>query len=243
MRPSILIVADKPDVFLSLSQVLLKFGCQALTAYPEPDDMKSARAMDPWMIIVRPPRPPQERDRCLAMVRDLFRADDLPVLALVDSAADADIVHQYLGDVPALLENPLPFARLYDWIREALHAAKRATVRVQTDIVVAHREPGVYREDFYFYDRMRSLSSGGCFVETRKPYPVGEAVELIFCVGGSTGSVRVNAKVCRHGSDDDGHAGMGLSFTDPPQDVVAMIDAFVMTLLGHPGVEQGTQEA
>ena len=166
-----------------------------------------------------------------------------PSSALIDSAADADIVHQYLGDVPALLDNPLPIARLYDWIREALHAAKRASVRVQTDIVVAHREPEVYREDFYFYDRMRSLSSGGCFVETRKPYPLGEAVELIFCVGGNAGSVRVNAKVCRHGSDDDGHAGMGLSFTDAPQDVVAMIDAFVMTLLGHPGVERGMQRA
>jgi len=239
VRPSILIVADKPDVFLSLSQVLLKFSCQVLTAYPDPAELKEARGQDPWMVIVRPPRPPVERDRCFRMVRDLFHADQIPILALIDNAADAGVVRDYLGEIPAFMENPLPYARLYDWICEVLKAAKRSAVRVQTDLVVAHREPGLYREDFYFYDRIRSISSGGCFVETRKPYPMGESVELIFCLGGNGGSLRVNAKVCRHGGDDDGHAGMGLSFTDPPQKVIDSIEAFITSQLGGPAVAQG----
>ncbi len=237
MRPSILIVADKPDIFLSLSQVLLKFGCQVLTAYPEAGDMKTKRGMDPWMVIVRPPRPPEERDRCLAMVRDLYRADEIPVFALIGAASDAEVVREFLGDAPALLENPLPFTRLYDWIQEALQAVKRGALRVQTDIVVAHREPGMYREDFFFYDRMKSLSSSGCFVETRKPYPIGESVEMIFCVGGNAGSVRVNASVSRHGSDEDGHMGMGLAFEDPPPGVLATIEAFLGSQLGDSAMD------
>jgi Tfp pilus assembly protein PilZ len=241
VRPSILIVADKPDTFLSLSQVLLKFSCQVLTAYPEPDAMKAAREEKPWMVILRPPRPTEERDRCFAMVRDLFHAAEIPVLALIDAAADADVVRAYLGEAPALLANPLPFTRLYDWIQESLRAVKRYGVRVQTDLVVAHREPGMYREDFYFYDRMRSLSSGGCFVETRKPYPVGEQIEMIFCVGGNTGSLRVSARVCRHGTDDDGHAGMGLAFTDLQPAVLASIEAFLNAQLGTPALAQAVQ--
>jgi hypothetical protein len=47
--------------------------------------------------------------------------------------------------------------------------------------------------------------------------------------------------VCRHGTDDDGHAGMGLAFTDLQPAVLASIEAFLNAQLGTPALAQAVQ--
>jgi Tfp pilus assembly protein PilZ len=118
-------------------------------------------------------------------------------------------------------------------MQEMFKLARRRDMRIKTDLVVAHREPGIYTEDFYYYDTMTSLSVGGCFVQTENPYPIGSAIELVFCVGSATRSLKIIGKVCRHGGGAAGaEKGMGISFETPSESDRAALESFIMSQLG-----------
>ncbi len=211
----------------------MRFGCKVLTSYTDAEELGSARTNEPWLVIVRPPVEAGRRARCFVALRDLYLKHDIPILALVITPEEEDDVREYLGNIPVLGGRPLKLGDLYDRIQDVLRTMKRSEIRVKAEIVAAHREPGLYQDDFFFYDRLLSLSPGGCFIETRRPYPIGAEVEIMFCIGREAGSVRLVGRVCRHGADADGHVGMGLVFDEVHEKTRARIEAFLFDQLGN----------
>lgn len=67
------------------------------------------------------------------------------------------------------------------------------------------------RQELYMH-RARNLSVGGIFVDAPLPLPVGTELELHFRLPGG-GQVLAQGQVAWNGSEPEGLAGMGVSFT------------------------------
>lgn len=233
MRPPILIVARQSATLLGLAQAVLKFGYQIVTAYPDAVELDRAERVGPALVLVRPPAEAEARKRCLEMIKTRFRDRALPILACVSNAQEEADVRAILGKIPVLTGSPLQLNDLYVRMHEMFDLAKRRELRIRADLAVAHRETGIYTDDFYNYDTMRSLSVGGCFIETQAPYPTGTSIELVFCVGGGSKSLRLKGKVCRTGKgDSDAESGMGVQFNELSDQDREALEAFLMSHLG-----------
>jgi len=233
MRPPILIVARQSATLLGLAQAVLKFGHQIVTAYPESVEVERAERIGPSMVIVRPPAEPDARKRCLDLIKARFRDRGTPVIACVANAQEEQETRAILGTLPVLVGSPLKLNDLYLRMNEMFDLAKRRELRIRAELAVAHREPGVYATDHYHYDTMRSLSLGGCFIESQTPYPVGTPIELVFCVGAGSRSLNVKGKVIRVGKGDTGSAdGMGVTFDALPDAARSALESFLMSQLG-----------
>ena len=233
MRPPILIVARQSATLLGLAQAVLKFGHQIVTAYPEPAEVERAERIGPSMVIVRPPAEAEARTRCLELIKTRFRDRGTPVIACVGGPGEETETKAILGTVPILVGSPLRLNDLYLRMSEMFDLAKRRELRIRAELAVAHREPGVYATDFYHYDTIRSLSLGGCFIETETPYPSGTSIELVFCVGAGSRSLNLKGRVIRVGKGDNGSAdGMGVQFDGLTDDSRSALESFLMSHLG-----------
>ncbi|HYV85244.1 MAG TPA: PilZ domain-containing protein [Patescibacteria group bacterium] len=233
MRPPVLIVARQSGTLLGLAQAVLKFGYQIVTAYPEPGELERAERVGPALVIVRPPAEPEARRKCLDLVKKRFRDRGMPVLACVADEKEAVEVRAVLGQVPILAGSPLRLNDLYLRIHEMFDLASRRELRIRTELAVAYREPGIYTGDQYNYDTIRSLSLGGCFIECQAPFQVGMKIELVFCVGSGSRSLKVGGKVIRVGPGDQGAGnGMGVQFDSLPEAERGVLESFLMSQLG-----------
>ncbi len=233
-RP-ILIVASQLEILLGLSQALLKFGYQIMTAHIEPEDLEHGARMRPSLVLLRPPAAPEERTRCLQLIRAGFLKRGVSVLAQVSGAAEGEAVQKEAGGVQTLSGRPLRLNELYLKLQQIFETARRRELRVRTELAVAHREPGMSRQDLFDYDTITSLSMGGCFVKTDTPDPVGTRVETVFCVGSGSQSIRTFAVVRRHGRAEAGEpAGMGLEFEPLSEANRAALESFLIDQLGTP---------
>jgi CheY-like chemotaxis protein len=231
-RP-ILIVAPQLEILLGLSQALLKFGYQIMTAYPEPDDLERGARMRPSLVILRPPAGSEERARCLGLIRSDFLKRGVAVLALVTSDEEGEAVQKEARNIQVLLGKPLRLNELYLRLQNIFENARRRELRIRTELAVAHREPGIYREDFYNYDTITSLSMGGCYIKADAPHPVGTRIEIVFCVGSGTQSIRTFGVVRRHGQGDSGEpSGMGVEFEPLTDANREALETFLMSQLG-----------
>jgi Tfp pilus assembly protein PilZ len=233
MRPPILIVARQSATMLGLAQAILKFGHQLVTAYPEPIEVERAERLGPSMVVVRPPAEAEQRKRCCELIKARFKDRGIPVIFCVATPEEEQEVRSLLGSVAFLVGSPLKLNDLYLRMNEMFDLARRRELRIRAELVVAHREPGGLATDHYNYDTMRSLSLGGCFIETATPYPIGNGIEVAFCVGAGSRSLNVKGKVIRVGKGDYGNAtGMGIKF-DPLGDTErSMLESFLMSHLG-----------
>ena len=223
-------MARQSATLLGLAQAVLKFGHQIVTAYPESVEVERAERIGPSMVIVRPPA---EAKRCLELIKVRFRDRGTPVIACVANPGEEQETRAILGTLPVLVGSPLKLNDLYLRMNEMFDLAKRRELRIRAELAVAHREPGVYATDHYHYDTMRSLSLGGCFIETQTPYPVGTAIELVFCVGAGSRSLNIRGKVIRVGKGDTGSAdGMGVTFEAVPDATRSALESFLMSQLG-----------
>lgn len=218
---------------LGLAQAVLKFGHQLVTAYPEPIEVERAERLGPSMVVVRPPAEPDARKRCCDLIKARFKDRGIPVIACVANAEEETDVRAVLGSIAILVGSPLKLNDLYLRMNEMFDLARRRELRIRAELVVAHREPGGYATDHYNYDTMRSLSLGGCFIESQTPYPIGSGIEVVFCVGAGSRSLTVKGKVCRVGKGDYGNAtGMGIKFDALADAERSMLESFLMSHLG-----------
>jgi uncharacterized protein (TIGR02266 family) len=233
VRPPVLIVARQSATLLGLAQAVLKFGYQIVTAYPEPTEVERAARVGPALVVVRPPAEEEARRRCLALVKKHFKDRGLPVLVCVSNPQEEEDARAVLGTVPVLVGSPLKLNDLYLRMHEMFDLAKRKELRIRADLAVAHREPGLYAEDYYNYDTIRSLSPGGCFIASQTPYPVGTEIEMVFCVGAGSRSLRLKGKVTRNGpGDHDAETGMGVEFVGMPESERSVLETYLMSQLG-----------
>jgi Tfp pilus assembly protein PilZ len=228
MRISILIVARDPRTTLGLAHAMLKFGYQILTAFPDEVELDRVEGAIPSAVVVRPPTDPAERTICLRLMKKHFLDRAIPVAACVETQDEARAVKDTLGDVTVLTGKPLQFNELYGHIQEMLDLARRRELRITTELVVAHREPDDLAS--HYYDTMSSLSMGGCFIRTESPYPMGDGIELLFCVGGGSDSLTIRGKIRRHGASVE--PGMGVEFDDLSDDDRARLESFILSHLG-----------
>lgn len=232
MRPAVLVVARQSLTLLGLAQALLKFGYQLITAHPDEVELKRAERIHPALVVLRPPLEEEERRACLQAVKKHFRDRGVPVLACVSIPEEAESVRAVLGEVPVLTGSPIRLNDLYSRIQEMFEVARRKELRITAELVVAHREPGVYSDDFYYYDTLTSLSLGGCFIKTETPSPIDSKIELVFCVGAASDSLKVTGTVMRHGQGDDAEGGMGIRFDPMSSETTERLESYLMSHLG-----------
>lgn len=227
-----LVVARQSLTLLGLAQALLKFGYQLITAYPDGAELERAAKVHPALVVLRPPLEEEERRPCLQAIKKRFRDRGIPVLACVSIPEEAAAVRAVLGEVPVLTGSPIRLNDLYARIQEMFKVARRKELRITAELVVAHREPGLYAEDFFYYDSLTSLSLGGCFIKTENPYPVGSNIEVVFCVGTASESLKVRGRVQRHGEGAGAEEGMGVKFETMSDETAARLESYLMSHLG-----------
>ncbi|HET6278561.1 MAG TPA: PilZ domain-containing protein [Candidatus Polarisedimenticolia bacterium] len=69
-------------------------------------------------------------------------------------------------------------------------------------------------------------------MRTESPYPVGSNIELVFCVGSASESLKVTGKVQRHGDGTDSGNGMGVKFAAMSSETTARLESYLMSHLG-----------
>jgi len=234
MRQTILIVAGQSGTLLGLAQAMLKFGYQIATAYADPAEIEKGADFQPGLVLLRPPQDEPARAQCLDLIRTRFASRGVPVLICVSTVEEERGVQERLPGVAVVVGHPVRLNDLYTRMQELFDLARRRELRITTEQVVAHREPGVVHGDFYYYDTMRSLSSNGCFIETAAPYPVGTAIEMVFCIGGGAKSLKLTGRVRRVGEAGSGKTwlGMGVEFENLPESTRAALESFLMNQLG-----------
>jgi CheY-like chemotaxis protein len=231
-RP-ILIVAPQLETLLGLSQALLKFGYQVMTAYPEAQDLERGARMQPALVVLCPPVPPGPRTACLGLVRTHFLKRGVAVLACVGTPEEGQTVQTEARGVRLLVGKPLRLNELYLKIQEIFESTRRRELRIRTEMAVAHRVPGMYSEDRFGYDTMTSLAMGGCYIRTGSPHPPGTRIEIVFSVGSTQRSIRALGIVRRHGSPASGEEpGMGIEFEALPEPGRSTLEAFLLDQLG-----------
>jgi len=231
-RP-VLIVASRLEILLGLSQALLKFGYQIMTAYPEAQDLERGARMQPSLVVLCPPVEAGPRTSCLDLIGTHFLKRGVAVLACVSSADEGQVVQGAARGVRLLVGTPLRLNELYLKVQEIFENARRRELRIRAEMAVAHREPGMYREDYFTYDTIISLSLGGCYIKTDAPHPVGTRIEIVFCVGSAARSVRALGVVRRHAAAGE-PPGMGVEFEALSDENRAALESFLMGQLGSP---------
>ncbi len=234
MHQTILIVAVELEALLGLAQAMLKFGYQIGTARPDPDELDKGAQMQPGLVVLRPPGDAKERTACLGLVRTHLHKRGVPVLACVADDAEEREVHEILPGIPTLVGRPIRLNDLYKRMQGMFDLARRGQLRISTEQIVAHREPGLYQKDFYYYDTMRSLSLEGCFIESQTPYAVGTQVEMVFCVGNASRSLRIAGSVSRvaEPGEQGKWKGMGIKFENLSDSNRSALESFLMNQLG-----------
>ncbi len=231
-RP-VLIVAPQLETLLGLSHALLKFGFQIMTARPEAPDLERGARMQPSLVVLCPPVEAGPRTSCLDLIGTHFLKRGVAVLACVSSADEGQVVQGAARGVRLLVGTPLRLNELYLKVQEIFENARRRELRIRAEMAVAHREPGMYREDYFTYDTIISLSLGGCYIKTDAPHPVGTRIEIVFCVGRTERSIRALGVVRRHGSPRTGEApGMGIEFEALPEPGRSALETFLLDQLG-----------
>ncbi len=238
MRQPILVVASRHEILMGLSQALLKFGYQVMTAHPERDEIERGARMHPSLVILRPPTEPTEQKSSLDLVRERFASRGVPVLACVATDNEGEAVRQGLGICELVTGGRLRLNDLYLKLQALFDTAHRRELRITTEVVVAHREPGVHGAEMYLYDTMTSLSMGGCYIKTDTPHPVGTGVEIVFCPGDATRTLRLGGTVRHHGkgSGSDDPLGMGIEFKSLQPEARTTLESHLMSQIGTPGM-------
>jgi CheY-like chemotaxis protein len=232
MRPPVLIVAPQSLTLLGLAQAMLKFGYQITTAYPDPAELERVEKIKPTIVVLRPPLEEEQRDLCLREIKQRFHDRGIPVLVCVTDQDEERSVRDRLGDVVTLVGSPLRLNELYAQLQVIFRTARRAELRISTELVVAHREPGLTAKDFYDYDTLTSLSLNGCFIKTETPYPMDSAIEMVFCIGSAAASFKISGTVRRVGEGGGQDQGMGVTFEHVSEDTLRRLETFLMGHLG-----------
>lgn len=236
MARTVMIVADRLPVTLGLAQAILKFGYQITTARPEADDLDRALQSQPNLMLLCPPAEAPQEGACLGLVKTRFLGKGVPLLVCVATPDAATRVREHLGAVEIVAGTPLRLNELYSRVQALLDLANRRELRIGTELVVAHREVGVYTEDFFYYDTIRSLSLGGCFVQTEALYPIGTEIEMVFCVGSASRSIKTRGTVRHHGQGAGANAGMGIEFQGMSDSDRGALGSFLLSQMGTPGL-------
>jgi uncharacterized protein (TIGR02266 family) len=105
---------------------------------------------------------------------------------------------------------------------------KRRAARLHHEIPVAYRSVGSFLTDW-----ATNISHGGLFINTRKPLPVGTAVNILVHLPGAKFPCALGGRVARVTEFDNRSnlvPGMGVEFTDVDETKRRQIELFVERL-------------
>ncbi len=237
-RRTVLVVASHCEVFLGLVQALLRFGYSIQTAYPLEAELDRAVRSNPDLAVVRPPSAGPDLQAFVEVIRTRVESKKIPILACVAAAAEEKFITDNLPSAKVLTGATLKLNELYGRVQDLLNLAARRELRITSELALAHREPGMYQEDFFYYDTILSLSQSGCFIKTDNPYAVGTTIEMIFFVGTPARKISATGRVCHQGEESgrSKRRGMGIQFEKLSPDDRAALDAFLLAQIGSSGM-------
>lgn len=234
MTRTILVVSRNQKFLLGMSQALLKFGYPVMTSTPEAGALEQLTATPPSLVLANPPHPEAERRQCLDLVQAHYMKKGIPVMVCVATQEEGAAVQEYVRGVHLLAGNPVRLNDLYTRLQTLFEMAQRRELRITTELAVAHREAELYQDDFYYYDTITSLSVGGCFIRTRSPYAIGTRLEMVFCAGSASRSVKLRGNVVHHGHPNPGAPalGMGIQFEELSPADRSSLESYLISQMG-----------
>lgn len=236
MIQPILVVSQEEEFLRGMSTTLVKFGYSTRTSSTGEEELLQSAAVKTDALVIDPPRDPGERKVCLEAVRAIFLNNGVQVLVCAPTPQEGDDAQARVRGAQVVVGAPLRLNDLYIRVQRMFDLVHRRELRISADLAVAHRPASEQGPDGYAYDLITSLSPGGCFIRSAKPYPIGSGIQASFCLGGAANRARVTGHVCHHGYGRRGAppSGMGIQFESMGYTDRALIEAFVIEQLDAP---------
>nr|WP_320114367.1 PilZ domain-containing protein [uncultured Desulfuromonas sp.] len=168
---SILISADVQALLKLDDDFSRKEGFSILVASSAKDLLKQAREHHPDIIFLIPSMEVDQRN-CCRLLKEDSRVSDIPVVAVVNSAAADDLDHCHHARPDDILFTPINSHLFLTSARRILGLAHRSFSRLQTSLVVDYGTDKNQKRVACAYN----LSTGGIFISTETPPKVNKQV-------------------------------------------------------------------
>lgn len=167
----ILISSDVQDLLNLDDDFSRKEGFSLLVASSAKDLLKLAREHHPSIIFLIPSMELDQRN-CCRLLKEDSRVANIPVVAVVDSAAAEDLEHCHHARPDDILFTPINTHLFLTSARRILGLAHRSFSRLQTSLVVDYGSDKNAQRVACAYN----LSTGGIFIATETPPGVNEQI-------------------------------------------------------------------
>ncbi len=221
-KPTILVADDIP-LFRELLEVFLARAGQVVSASDGRTALALARKHRPAVVIADLEMPGLDgASLCRALRRDPELAST-PFVMLVPGERAADRACAIRAGANDVLPKPIHRAELMQSVMRLMRSPTRGLPRVAVDAPILIRT-----RDDEASARIRNLSRGGLFVETRQPLDPQEELALSFRLPESEHRLAPTASVAWHEQDDHARlSGHGLRFLAVDAATLREIEAFV----------------
>lgn len=214
---AILFANDNPSFLMYVGILVKRLGYKVYLALDGMEAMRVAKERKPTIIVIDYMLPRINGASCLNLIRNDADLREIPIIMLgpeEDNLSKLDIEKM---NIQGYLRKPLNVTDFYLAIQKCLrHSIKRKHIRTPLNITVSMNCKGEQKELF-----ASNLSVEGVFLKIAEPYPVGTEMELVLTVDAEDPIELKGLVVSAHriSAEVQPDAGMGIKFTDIPEDV------------------------
>lgn len=229
VKSNSILLADDSNTFLMYIGILVKrLGYKTYLARDGVEAIKLAKEKKPSLIVLDYMMPRIDGSSCLSIIRNDAELKHTPVIVLTSKESTRDEFER-LGCCH-FLNKPVNITEFYQALRSCIKddesvLNKRKNIRAPLRLRVTMECKNERHELF-----ASAISVGGMFLRTEAPYEVGTEMSLAFCID-QEDPVEIQGKVIYKNlltTEIEPEPGMGIVFTEIPEDVKYRISYFVM---------------
>ncbi|MBI5632382.1 MAG: response regulator [Nitrospirae bacterium] len=214
---AILFANDNPSFLMYVGILVKRLGYKVYLALDGMEAIRVAKERKPTIIVIDYMLPRIDGTSCLGLIRNDTELREIPIIMLGPEDNNLSKLDIEKMNIQGYLKKPLNVTDFYLAIQKCLrHSIKRRHIRAPLNITVSMNSRGVQKELF-----ASNLSVEGIFLKTAEPYPVGTEMELVLTVDAEDPIELKGMVVSAHriAAEVQPDTGMGIKFTDIPEDV------------------------
>lgn len=224
------LLVDDVELFLILEKSFFRRAeLLLLTARNGIEAVEMALAEKPSVVFMDLFMPELDGDQACRKIKSHPDGKHIPVVMVTHGGREADLQRCRDAGCDDILLKPINSHQFLETARHFLHQATRAAARVEARLIVRYGQK-LQRQ---LSDYAVNISTGGLFLETDNPLPLGTPLALEFPLPDRELPVQCNARVAWINPYDQPDRnqlpkGMGLQFVDLPMVDLQAIRDFVM---------------
>lgn len=223
------LLVDDVELFIDLEKTfLVREEVTLLTARTGRQAVDLAIAELPDLIFMDLFMPEMNGDEACSLIKQHPQGARIPVVMVTHGGRDEDLDFCRAAGCDDILFKPVNRNQFLDTVRHYLHVAERCAPRVNSRLSVHYGEGRTRR----LHNFSVNISTGGLFLETDQPLPVGTPMTLEFPLPGHSQPVTCKAQVAWVNEPDAPRrlslpSGMGMQFLDLSLENLQAIRDFV----------------